>query len=305
MQEQEDTLLVLDFSSQAFLWGELRKNSPRKLEKLPIVQKCLGSIEGNFSLSFEQPQIKADYYFCGGFGNFEHIKFTKGIYFTDYPVTEDYKNADTNEHYYEYFKTLGNDRYSQPDQVFVKQRPYNLFPLQMVYPKDYHQTLHALKWATESKRYTIFKTHPAHNGDQNYKAFWGVAKKIGVISEYTELVDNYRSEELVNKADMIFSADSALTLKAVLKNIPTFAMRNFQMNDIVPVIPKIPLDIKVPIVSKYKAIKWFDWFYRTVCNDITKNDFKDKIDRRLNLYKNGATDKELHSLTFLKNKGLA
>ena len=80
------------------------------------------------------------------------------------PVYGYYKEAPDTEEAFDYFLQQKNDRYGHHENVFVKQRPYTLFPLQMTARKDLKETLRYIAWATRSKTYTLFKTHPCPGG---------------------------------------------------------------------------------------------------------------------------------------------
>ena len=287
-------------------WYNVRKHAHGKAELVPLMKRMcevLGKRLDGRPVGWEQ--VAPDYEFSGGFGNYHHMRLSKGLYITRYDKTMDYLNADENEDIYNIFYNLSNDRYKQHEGIFVKTRPYNLFCLQMIYPKDYFNTLAAMKWATENKQYTLFKTHPAADYHQNYPRFWIHAKQKGYVTEYTKFCHGYRSKELVEEANLIFSSDSALSFKALIKNKPTFMMRTGPMVDLIPIIPKLDssvLDVK-PVEQTHRT-KWLNWFYAVICNDMNDNRFEEKINYRIDLYEDGKKDIEVCTWNTFKNRGL-
>lgn len=286
---------------------------------IPFVKKCIDVAEpwqkesGEFA-TFEvfDSATKPNYFFMGGFGQFKHIKFGKGLYSTKYPSRDDWKNAEPSDKVYEDYYNRANDRYIQTTDVWVKQRPYVLFPLQFVYPKDYHETWAAIEWATKNKVYTVFKRHPASSSQsqtpRDYDKFWEVAVRAGITSEYTHFpVENYNAQSMIEQCDLMFSADSAMTLEAMLRGKPTFTLRRCQISDIIPVLDHTKLDssiLDVPSVPIEKQKQWLTWYWNSCVNDLDADNFAWKINKRRDLYRQGHTDLELHSWEFTKQHGL-
>ena len=295
-------------------WKKPREKSSAKMSNLSVVEGCMEISKNWPSQSGNTAEFEgsASYQFMGGFGSFKHIKFNKGLYSINFPEKDDWKNAIPEDHVYELYIKRSNDRYPQTQKPWIKNRPYALFPMQMIYPKDYYETISAMKWATENKIYTVFKRHPAPSeGDlliSDCDKFWKIMHRMGLVSEYTELPDgHYNSISMVSQCDMLLSADSAMTLQAVLLNKPTFTMRRCQISDIVPVIPKEKLDdslISILPVSKSVQRKWLTWYWRSCVNDFDADNFAEKINMRYNLYRKGFSDLDLHTWEFTKKHGL-
>lgn len=278
-------------------WYQTRKDVPEKLQNLKYVKQFGDVIQGHIEphrIHWEEKMTEFRY--TGGYANFHLMRFSKGLYIDTFPTWDLYKDAPTNENIYDHFLSLSNDRYGQPKGIFKKQRPYTLFPLQMTAVKDFKETLRYIVWATKSKTYTIFKTHPCPGGGTNYEALWNFAKKHNAISEYTVLVDGYRSQELVEGADRIVSVDSGLSFKGMLYDKPTCTLRiHTMMNDVIPCAPtdNSILDVK-PVPHKDK-LKWLNWFYHRVCIDFHEEDYADKLLYKFRQYENqGLTDYEVH-----------
>ena len=98
------------------------------------------------------------------------------------------KMLEEDDDIYNQYLGQANDGYIQTSDGWVKDRPYVLFPMQFVYPKDYFETWAAVEWATKNKVYTIFKRHPASSSQsqtpRDYDKFYRVATRAGITSEY-------------------------------------------------------------------------------------------------------------------------
>ncbi len=297
------------------LWIEHRKHNPEKMHLVPLLRNCLSIAEqwDNEEACFEvYNNQKVDYRFMGGFGAFEHIRFSKGLYITEYKQRDDWLKAEPDEQIYQEYLNRANDRYLQTDKPWVKDRPYVLVPLQFIYPKDYYETVALVEWATKNKVYTVFKRHPASSSQsnipRNYDAFWGVVEKMGITSEYTCFPrENYNSMSMVSQCEMLISVDSAMTLQAMLQQKPTVNLRRCMISDIVPLANYKELDssvLELKPIPKEEQIRWLTWYWKSCVNDYNSENFKWKINKRRDLYKLGATDVDLHSWKFTKENGL-
>lgn len=307
-----------DFDAWLRDWVKYRSHNPEKMHLIPFVKKCIDIArpwyyEAGEITTFEVfDGRKPDYYFMGGYGKFEHIKFNKGLYSLRYEPSDDWKNAPENEDIYNQYLGRANDRYIQTSDRWVKDRPYVLFPMQFVYPKDYFETWAAVEWATKHKVYTIFKRHPASSSQsqtpRDYDKFWEVATRAGITSEYTHFpVENYSAQSMIDQCDMMFSADSAMTLEAMLRGKPTFTMRRCQISDIVPILDYRKIDetiLDIAPVPVRDQKKWLNWYWHSCVNDLDADNFEWKINQRRTLYRAGHSDLELHTWEFTKRHGL-
>lgn len=278
-------------------WYRTRSDVPEKLINLKYIKQFGDVIEGHLSphrINWEEKV--AEFRYTGGYANFHLMRFSKGLYIDHFPTWGLYKDAPENEDIYNHFLSLKNDRYGQHEGVFVKERPYTLFALQMTARKDLKETLRYIRWATESKTYTLFKTHPCAGGGTDYKSLWWLAEKYGLISEYTVLVDGCRSKELVEGADRFVSVDSGLTFKAMLLGKPVCTLRGLtMMNDVVPHVATDDSILEVPPVPHKEKLKWLNWFYHRVCTDFHKEDYADRLLHKLSRYDDqGLNDYEVH-----------
>ena len=302
----DDLVLVLTFDHKASyeprdyhkIYYLYRKDVPEKLINVKYVKMFGDTIQGHIpkeQIDWEEKIRK--YRYTGGYANFHLMRFSKGLYIDQFPVWGQYKDAPADDDLYNYFiNECGNDRYGQHTNKFVKQRPYTLFALQMTARKDFKETVKYIAWATQSKTYTIFKTHPCAGGGTDYKGLWSYCKKQGLLSEYTQLADGYHSEELVNNCDRFVSVDSGLTFKALLRDKPTCTLRGPSMTtDIVPLVETDDSILDVKAVDKKQKLKWLNWFYNRVCLDYHKDDYAEKTLEKLYKYeKKGLTDYEVH-----------
>jgi len=274
-----------------------RKGVHHKLINLKYIKMFGDAIQGHvepYELDWEEKVRK--YRYTGGYGNFHLMRFSKGFYIDAFPIWGFYKDAPEDETILDYFAQYSNDRYGQHEGIFEKQRPYTLFPLQMTGQKDLLGTIKYIAWATASRTYTIFKTHPCAGGNTHYDILWDIAKKHNILSEYTELVDGCRSEELIQGADRVVSIDSGLTFKAILHDKPVCTLRGPSMTtDIVPLVETDDSILDVKAVPYKDKIKWLNWFYGRVCIDFHKEDYKERLLEKLHKYKKqNMTDYEVH-----------
>lgn len=296
-------------------WIEARYHNPEKMHLVPYIERCLkiASSWENEICCFETfDNKKYDYRFMGGFGNFKHLRFSKKLYISKYFRRDDWKNAEPDELIYTSYKSRTNDRYLQTDVEWKKDRPYVLVPLQFLYPKDYFETISLIEWATKNKIYTIFKRHPASSSQtqtpRDYDKFWSVVERMGITSEYTHFpVDNYNANSMIKQCDMMISVDSAMTLQAMLHNKPTVNLRRCMISDIIPILDHTKLDDSVKGIKPIDLdtqMKWLTWYWKSCVNNYDADNFSWKINRRRDLYRNGATDLDLHSWEYTKNNGL-
>ena len=278
-------------------WYRSRRGVPEKLVNLKYIKKFGDVMEGHISPHrIEWEEKVAEFRYTGGYANFHLMRFSKGLYIDNFPTWGLYKDAPADEAIHDHFLSLGNDRYGQHAGVFEKQRPYVLFALQMTARKDFKETLRYIRWATESKTYTLFKTHPCAGGGTDYTGLWRFAEQHGLLSEYTVLIDGCQSKELVEGADRFVSVDSGLTFKAMLLNKPVCTLRGpTMMNDVVPHVATDDSILDVKAVPYKDKLKWLNWFYHRVCTDFHKEDYADRLLHRLSRYEDeGLNDYEVH-----------
>lgn len=286
-------------------WYKNRYNEPHKAIRLKYVKEYCEIFDPYVSLEdmhWEDHSCK--YRYTGGYANFHMMRMSKGLYVDYFPKTERYLEADTEDGILDFFRSQGNDRYGQDEGIYKPDRSYYLFALQMTRTKDFNETVKALKWATENKQYTVFRAHPVPGDITNYNKIWNYFYKEGLLSEYTNLAQGYRSEEMVANADLVFSSDSALSFKSILMGKPTVQMRdNNMLVDIVPTLPDLTGIEKVKAISDDQLSQWLTWFYHCICHDFHGEGYKDKLLRKLKFYEKGHTDEDLHSWKYLKNLG--
>ena len=308
------------YSADAWLkqWIEARKHNPEKMHLVPIIKGCLDiaapwNEECGDVTTFEAANHKTDFRFIGGFGEFKHLRFAKSLTVDGtYKASDDWLNATPDEAIYESYRARDNDRYLQTDRPWQKNRPYVLVPLQFLYPKDYHETVALVDWATRTKTYTIFKRHPASSSQsqtpRDYDKFWSIVERMGITSEYTHFpVENYNAMSMVRQCDMLISVDSAMTLQAMLCDKPVVNLRRCMISDIVQLANHTKLDetiLNVPAIPREDQVRWLTWYWKTCVNDFDADNFAWKINKRRKLYKEGATDEELFSWQFTKDAGL-
>ena len=279
------------------IWYLSRKGVPEKLINLKYIKMFGEAIQGHIEphrIDWEE-KIR-EFRYTGGYANFHLMRFSKGFYIDMFPVYGYYKEAPDTEEAFDYFLQQKNDRYGQHENVFVKQRPYTLFPLQMTARKDLKETLRYIAWATRSKTYTLFKTHPCPGGDTHYGPLWDLAKHHDILSEYTVIADGYRSEEIIRQADRVVSVDSGCTFKAMLYDIPTCNLRGpCMMTDVVPCVPTNDSILDVKAVPQRDKMKWLNWYLHRVCIDFHKDDYQEKLLEKLWKYtKQDMIDDEVH-----------
>lgn len=278
-------------------WYESRRGVDAKLVNLKYIKQFGEAIQGHLDPTrLDWEEKLREYRYTGGYANFHLMRFSKGLYIDYFPLWGLYKEAPSTEDAFQYFLEQKNDRYGQHTGVFIKERPYTLFLLQMTSTKDLRETLQYIAWATGSKTYTLFKTHPCPGGDTYYEPLWDLAERLGILSEYTVLVDGVRSEEITMNADRVVSCDSGGTFKALIYDIPVCTLRGPSMTtEIVPQLSVGDAILDVKAVDTKAKMKWLNWFYGRVCLDMHKPNYQDAILEKLWKYeKHGMNDMEVH-----------
>lgn len=224
-----------------------------------------------------------------GSANFNLFKITpKGHYIqSSNPMLHLWKRVDIDTNVLKRFETRCNSKYTQPNSTAVSVgQPYNLFLMQHVASKDLRYTIDALKYATEMKRFTIFKTHPAVGDDTNFDRVWEIFKSKGLISDYTVMLSG-NMHNLIANADLVYSADSAGTFNAMLSSIPTVNYRINEFSEIVPLIETSKTLLNKPIPQE-DLLRFLTWYHDVLAIDILDMQAAElKISRIAELYNLG------------------
>lgn len=201
-----------------------------------------------------------------------------------------WKDREIDDNIIETLFAMKNDRFPQPDNIIELPDSYDLFLLQIPDSHDKEQTIDALKYARDTKRYTLFKKHPT----KDHMRYWNEFEEQGYVSDYSIYVDA-PTDHLVRNADRIYSSDSIVSYNALLYNKPVCTYKTNDFSEIVPMIDnayEIDNIEPVPVDVRNRFLTW--WYYN-LCIDINKNDFEERIERRIINHKNNAPIKELLS----------
>ena len=274
-------------------WSKLRESTPLKLKntnKLKFFEEVL------FSIS--QECIHTDLYRDGrrlvyseGSANFDLFKLTpQGDYISQNPMLNLWKRCDVDSKILSVFEHLSNTKYEQPSVQTSIGRPYNLFLLQMASTVDLTPTLDALKYATEMKRYTVFKIHPAVGDGTDFYDLWDKFSHHGIISEYTPLVEGDLNT-LIEHADIVYSADSACTFNAMLKRKTVYNYRSNEFSEIVPIIQSSK-QLDEYIIPEEDLLRFLTWYYYVLTIDI-RSTFDGKIEKIISSFESGKNASEI------------
>jgi hypothetical protein len=271
-------------------WADRRASSKLKLNNVDILKRfetLLNSLEVEAIHIDNYPENHPTLYYSEGSANFELFKLTpRGEYIVRNPGLHLWKSHDIDSGIIDRLNGLSNTKYLQSQSQFNAETPYNLFLLQMASTIDLVPTLDAVKYATEQKRYTLFKTHPAVGDGTDFESLWSMFEKHGIISDYTVLVDADLMT-LIRGAEVVYSADSACTFNALLEGKPVYNYRSNEFSDIVPLI-KSSKNLPANAIDRDDVLRFLSWYYHSLSIDF--NDEKastEKILRISNMYKEG------------------
>lgn len=300
-------------------WLVLRKHQPLKLKNFPHLSKFSESIK-RLSDKHQIPYVFADAHkaqyleysliFRGGSPNYKLFKMTPyGDYVTRWPMYHLWKDCDIDEGIIDRFNAMPNNRYIQPDSKTETPESYDLYLMQMNLastpmlphnphldvesgtPKDDVVCRKALKYVKENKIYTIFKAHPTTTIPSS--KVWEIYKREGLVSEYSIFVDDVNTDSLIPKANRVYSADSAVSLNAMLagKRVATF--HPMDLSEVVPMI-KTPEDLDdIEPISLEDQKRFLSWYYHKLAIDIDDPNYEDKMESIMIRFKNGERTREI------------
>lgn len=238
--------------------------------------------------------------YIGGSPFYNHFKLTTaGDYIYQNPKLNLYKNWDIDENILSVYDDTKMNRYTQPDGIFQPDREYDLFLMQQLHngkdatlaPKDEAITLDAIRYATETKTYTIFKAHPSTSVPN--KVRWDMWEDNGLISEYTKYIDNCHLTDVIKYANRVYSANSAVSVNALVLGKPVATYRPIDVSEIVPTITTAYEMDNIFATSKEETMQFLTWYYHRLSINIDLDGFEDKIERIVQGNKLGLTTKEL------------
>jgi hypothetical protein len=301
-------------------WLVVRKDKPLKLKNFPHLFKFSESIK-RLSEKHQIPYVFAEAYIAmyfdytliyrGGSPNYKLFKMTPhGDYVTRWPMYHLWKDHPIDDGIIERFLAMPNNRYMQPNTVIETPESYDLYLMQMNItkfkvtnhinpnwdfekdaPKDDVVCRMVLKYVKENKIYTLFKAHPTTSMPSE-KA-WEVYKRDGLVSEYSIFIDNVNTDSLIPNANRIYSADSAVSLNAMLAGKKVATFHPMDLSEIIPMI-KSPeeLDLIQPVPIEDQK-RFLSWYYHKLVIDIDDPNYEDKMESIMIRFKNGERTKEL------------
>lgn len=276
-------------------WAKLRSDSPLKLDNVNTLKQfetVLCSITKQYTHCDVSNSRNNQLVFSEGSANFGLFKLTpNGDYITHNPMLHLWKKSDVDSNILKTFEGMTNSKYSQPRCVNTPNTPYNLFLLQMASTVDLKPTVDALKYASEQKRFTLFKIHPAPGDGTDFNLLWEMFKKNDLVSDYTVLVDGSLSE-LISEADIVYSADSACTFNAILAGKPTFNYRTNEFSEIVPLL-RTSKDMTIPTINHTDVLRFLTWYYYKLSIDINSPIYQQRIKYIVDAYHSGKSTAEI------------
>jgi len=263
----------------------------------------------------------------GGSPNYRLFKISPGgEYILNNPRYHLWKNCDIDSNILNLWNSFPNNRYEQSKKTIELPKSYDLFCLQLtgkifdstnlppgkmdlpsddprwnskyldrIMPRDEWATRDAIKYATENKRYTIFKSHPVTS--QPNVNCWKDFQKEGIINEYTIFVDRdgCNIDYLVDNADLVYSADSAVSLNAMLKGKRVATYYNTDLSEVIPQIFDSGELKTVRPVPEEDVKRFLTWYYYKLSFDIESANYEEKIENFVMNFKKGQRAKELFS----------
>jgi hypothetical protein len=228
-----------------------------------------------------------------GFECKNHIRITRGMYVKSFKNRNDWKNATVDKEIVKKYRNHINYNKYKSESFTNNYKNYAICFLSLKKHTYSTSDVECLRWATEMKNYTIFKMHPqtVKTNPHRIKVFLQICKNYNYLSKYTVLLyDNYDVSELINKSNFVYGSESSVIVQALISGKPCFLTSNTPFLDIVPTYSVIPNDY-VPIAIDEDAInKFITWYYYVVCIDMNKENWKDLIKKRYDMYQKNMTD---------------
>ena len=142
--------------------------------------------------------------------------------------------------------------------------------------------IQVIKWATENKKYVVFKDHPYPVDSVRAKDYWHLFKPI--LSEYTILLDQGDLNTLINNADCVWVYESGVGIKALLsgKRIAYFYPGTFSNLVGVSRTPEEAFIQQMP--NKEDIYRYLSWLYTKVVIDTTDPNAGDILNQRINTF---------------------
>ena len=122
---------------------------------------------------------------------------------------------------------------------------------------------------------------------------WEVYVREGLTSEYSIFIDNVNTDSLIPNANRVYSADSAVSLNAMLAGKPTATFHPMDLSEVVPMITEPEeLDNVEPVPLSVQN-QFLSWYYHKLVIDIDSPDFESKMESIMIRFKNGEGTKEI------------
>jgi hypothetical protein len=299
-------------------WAQrrLRNKQPTKLKNFHYIKKFndtllevydeyveMYDVIGRFNLSrvnFYNYNMNAHrlkhLLYSEGSPNFQHFTLTpSGEYAVGAynPMYHLWKDFETDPNILPFYRSLGNNKYEQPKGSMEIGQPYNLFLLQMARTRDTIETIKALLSTRVTKKLTIFKTHPLVGDGSNYHDLWKYYIELGLINEYTKLVDNCNVDSLIRNADLVYSSDSAATMNAMLIGKPVITYKRMYLSEIVPILTNHQQLLNLQPVPEEHLARWMSWYYHKLVIDLDDPNYKEKMRYIVKSYLDNKTVKEI------------
>ena len=231
-----------------------------------------------------------------GFDCDTHIRLSRGMYINYFRMRKDWLNATVDiKIVKKYRNNLAYDKYSNKN-ITTYYKDFSVCFLSLKKRTFDNGDIECMRWATQAKRYTIFKIHPqiAKANPKRIKKFIQICKNLGYLSEYTVLLyDNCNVSDLINKSNFVYGSESSVIIQALIAGKPCFLTSETPFLDIIPTYYKIPDDY-VPIkIHEDTVNKFITWYYYAVCIDINKENWQHLIKKRYDMYQDNMTDHEV------------
>ena len=123
---------------------------------------------------------------------------------------------------------------------------------------------------------TVYKAHPCAS-DVNSRIVWDAAIKNQLTSDYSMYCDDIDLDILIRNSNVVYSADSAAILNALLIGKKVASYRPTDLSEIVPIISKAEQIETISIPNIEDISKFINWYVNVLCIDVNKEDCIDKI----------------------------
>ncbi len=184
-------------------------------------------------------------------------------------------------------KFIDANKYVPKKDIFQFTESFILFTLQSVnFRRDslsQRTLLELVHWAESNKRYILFKLHPFTSEDNPTLIFWDKLVQASVVKKYAVLVGtDYNTDDLIQRADMVWTHSSGTSLSAVLAGKPVAAFSDkTDYAELYTTCQSPEEAANVQAKPQQEIDRFLSWYYHKLIIDVSRTDLYDQIHNRI------------------------